>query len=320
MKCLYNYIRESILDDEDEIMDKAKDKVIDNLLMDISSYICKHQHWGTISVVQFVEDTLVVSPDVHEFRVDNQISDMLINLHKVRPFDEIGATHVIKFENGDLLDGKTIKTIRCANAFIGGRVSLIKGVDFDLEQPASNLRPRFVCENDDVTLEDVEVWMEEGNIRDRMKFAGIPTLKKFKAHNVSSVHIYSALALDKASLIKKMNEFFDPTYKYVIDDVGGKMISRKGDFKTIVATVNNPRKYNPDHIIGNPFSVNKNARISDIIDLKCFDDELIKIGIANNNVEIDFTTTYGLPNSNGSYFKDKLPNDKDWEVWVYKRP
>ena len=319
MKCLYNYIRESILDDEDEIMDKAKDKVIENLLMDISSYICKHQHWGTISVVQFVEDALVVSPDVHEFVVDNQMSDMLINLHKARPFNEIFAQHVIKFENADLLDGKTIKTIRCANAFIGGRVSLIKGVDFDLEQPASNIRPRFVCENDDVTLENVEVWMEEGNIRDRMKFAGIPTLKKFKAHNVSAVHIYSALAFDKASLIKKMNEFFDPTYKYVIDDVGGKMISRKGDFKTIVATTNNPRKYDPDKIIGNPFSVNKNAKISDITDLKCFDDELMKIGIANNNVEIDFTTTWGTPTLYGSYFKDDLPNDKGWEVWVYKR-
>jgi hypothetical protein len=320
MRPLYNYIRESLLDDEDEIMDKAKDKVIENLLMDISSYICKTYHWGNISLVKFIENVLVISSDVHEFRIDNQISDMLIDLHKVRPFDEISAQHVIKFENEDLLDGKTIKTFRCANAFIGGRVSLIKGVNFDLEQPASNLRPRFSCENDSVTLEDVEVWMEEGNIRDRMRFDGIPTLKKFKAHNVSSVHIYSALAFDKASLVKKMNEFFDPTYKYVIDDVGGKMISRKGDFKTIVATVNNPRKYNPDHIIGNPFSVNKNARISDIIDLKCFDDELMKIGIANNNVEIDFTTTYGLPNSNGSYFKDKLPNDDGWEVWVYKRP
>ena len=318
MRPLCNYIRESILDDEDVIMDKAKDKTIENLLMDISSYICKSYHWGNISLVKFIGDALVVSHDVHEFRIDNQISSMLINLHKVRPFDEIGAPHVIKFENDDLLDGKTIKTIRCANAFIGGRVSLIKGVNFDLEQPGSNLRPRFVCENDDVTLEDVEVWMEEGNIRDRMKFAGIPTLKKFKAHNVSAVHIYSALAFDKASLIKKMNEFFDPTYKYVIDD-GNKMVSRKGDFKTIVATTNNPKKYNPDNIIGNPFSVNKNAKISDIIDLKCFDNELRKIGIANNNVEIDFITSWAVPNSNGNYFKDDLPNDKDWEVWVYKR-
>ena len=310
MRSLYNYIRESILDDEDDIMDKAKDKVIENLLMDISSYICKRQHWGTISVVRFIEDTLVVSPDVHDFVIDNQISDMLIDLHKAHPFDEIGALHVIRFENGDLLDGKTIKTVRCANAFIGGRISLIKGVDFVLEQPAPSIRPRFVCENDDITLEDVEVWMEEGSIRDRMKFAGIPTLKKFKAHNVSAVHIYSALAFDKASLIKKMNEFFDPTYKYDIDDVGGKTISRKGDFKTIVATTNNPRKYDPDKIVGNPFSVNKNAKISDIIDLKCFDDELTKIGIANNNVEVDFITSWAVPVLNGGYFKDDLPNDK----------
>lgn len=318
MKHINQYIAESLLDDDDDIMNSAKDKVIENLLMDINSYICKTYHWGNISLVKFIGDALVISHDVHEFRIDNQMSDMIINLHKVRPFDEIGAPHVIKFENADLLDGKTIKTFRCANAFIGGRVSLIKGVNFDLEQPASNLRPRFVCENDNVTLEDVELWMEEGNIRDRMKFAGIPTLKKFKAHNVSAVHIYSALAFDKASLIKKMNEFFDPTYKYVIDD-GNKMVSRKGDFKTIVATTNNPKKYNPDNIIGNPFSVDKNARISDIIDLKCFDDNLMKIGFANNNVEITFTTTWGAPTLYGSYFKDDLPNDKGWEVWVYKR-
>lgn len=319
MRPLYNYIQESILDDEDEIMDKAKDKVIENLLMDISSYICRRYHWGDISLVKFIEDALVISSDVGEFRIDNQISDMLIDLYKARPFNEIFAQHVIKFENGDLLDGKTIKTIRSANVFIGGRVSLIKNVNFDLEQQTVVIRPRFVCENNNVTLENVEVWMEEGNIRDRMKFAGIPTLKNFKAHNVSAVHIYSALAFDKDLLIKKMNEFFDPTYKYVIDDVGGKMISRKGDFKTIVATTNNPKKYNPDKIVGNPFSVDKKARISNIIDLKCFDDNLMKIGFANNNVEIDLVTTWGAPTLSGGYFKADLPNDEGWEVWVYKR-
>lgn len=319
MKRLYNYIQESLLDDEDDIMDKAKDKGIENLLMDISSYICKRYHWGNISLVKFVEDTLIISSYVREFRIDNQISDMLIDLHKVRPFDEISSPHVIKFENGDLLDGKTIKTIRSAKVFIGDRVSLIKNVNFDLEKPTVVIRTRFVCENDNITLENVEVWMEDGSIRDGMKFAGVPILKNFKAHNVSSIRIYSALVFNKVSLIKKMNEFFDQTYKYVINDVGGKMILRKGDFKTIVATTNNPRKYNPDKILGNPFAVDKNAKISNIIDLKCFDDELRKIKIANNNVAIDFITSRAAPTLSGGYFKDNLPNDEGWEVWVYKR-
>ena len=41
MKHINRYIAESLLDDDDDIMNSAKDKVIENLLMDINSYICK---------------------------------------------------------------------------------------------------------------------------------------------------------------------------------------------------------------------------------------------------------------------------------------
>lgn len=319
MKHLSQCINESLLDDEDEIVSKGLDKAIENMIEDINRAIGARNNWGRVKAVSFVENALCISNEVSEFKIDAKMADMLLDLHKVRPFDEISARHSITFENDRLLDGKTIKTVRCERVFLTGQTSMVKNVDFDLENPSLALRARFTCYSRNITLENVNIWMEDGSVSDRMRFDSIPTLKNFKAHNVSRVAIYSPSAFDQVSIQKKMNEFFDPTYKYVIDDVGGKMISRKGDLKTIVATVNNPRKYVPSRIVGNPFVISKSAKLADIIDLKCFDNELIGVSIANNNVEFEFRREKN--SSPGVFtFNAPLPNDKGWELLVYKRP
>ena len=318
MKHLNQCILESLLDDEDDIMSTAYDKTIENLIDNINDAIGARHNWGKIKAVSIIENALCISGEVSEFKVDAKMADMILDLHKVKPFDELSVTHNITFENDRLLDGKIIKTIRCERVFLSGQTSVVKNVDFDLENPSLALRARFTCYSRNITLENVNIWMEDGSIRDRMRFDGIPTLKNFKAHNVSRVVIYSPSAFDQVSIQKKMNEFFDPTYKYVIDDVGGKMISRKGDLKTIVATVNNPRKYVPLRIVGNPFSISKSAKLTDIIDLKCFDDELNGISISNNNVEFEFRKDKTAPAF--TTFRAFLPNDKGWELFVYKRP
>lgn len=317
MKHLSQCINESLLDDEDEIMAKELDRVVEDYLDRIFAYLYKSKHVKNVDSVKFIEDTLHIKGFAYA-KLDYTITDLILELHKARPFDEISVAGGIEFYDDRLLDGKTIKTVRAKSVTFYYQVHNVTGVDFDLSMSSEQLKTKFVSTSFSITFDNVNVYMNGGSIYDRMRFASIPILKKFNATKVWQVSIYSPSLFDHSSERKQIESFFDTDYKYEIN-IGGKVSKRKGDLKTIVATVNNPRKY-MYRFEGNPFKIRPTAKIKDLINTDMFDDELKVISFSNNNVIIKFNRKDSDEYSGtGTYSECNLPNDPDWKLCMFQR-
>ena len=119
-----------------------------------------------------------------------------------------------------------------------------------------------------------------------MRFLEWPNLKNTYCHGVKSVCIYSPSVFDDDDAKKILNGFIDPTYTYSITDAKKGEVVRKGDLRTLVATVNNPKRYLVDTADDIMFCIRKSAKLKDIIDITKFDKDLEWISISNNGVVI----------------------------------
>lgn len=325
MKSLYKYIHESLLDDEDEIFDRAEEAVVREQLAKINAIICKNQNWRGGEHVKFVENFLVFI-DIYELQVTAELSEALIDLHKVHEFDTICAPYKISILDGALMDGKLIQVIKASHLLLGYRVDKVSNIIFDLSQdPRGYQNPRFVAQSlsKGLTMTNVEIYMGGVWIINKLVFSQIPTLKNVKIEGAQRVNVYGALLFDNMDCLNKFNGFFDPKYKYNITDSTGKTTMRKGDMKTIVATFNNPKKYPQTNMVEPPYSIQPNAKIKDILDPEMFGDSVNLISFANNNVAFTFyrdDSQRQTPKiSKTSSGPIDLPNDKRWKLEIAKK-
>jgi hypothetical protein len=322
MKSLYKYIHESLLDDEDEIFDRAEEVVVRDMIAKIDKLVLKRSIWGG-ECTKFIENTLLINHS--NVRVDSELLEALLDLHKVKPFDTISVAHTLEILEEELLNGKTIETIRASNVILGHKVNNVSNMVFDLaEQPLGLNKPRFisVALGKGLTMTNVEIYMYGETRIDKALFSNIPVLRNVKFEKVLEVQIYNPQLFEKVIVLDGFNKFFDTKYLYKVTTSADKTISRKGDVKTIVATVNNPIKYTQDNMVGMPYSINSNAKLSDIFDNTSFSDELNRITFANNNVEFEFyrddAQRLKFPKKN-KFGPTDLPNDKGWHLEICKK-
>lgn len=324
MKSLYKYIHESLLDDEDEIFDRAEEVVVREQLAKINAIICKNQNWRGGEYVKFIENFLTFI-DIYELQVTAELSEALIDLHKVREFDTINVPYKISILDDTLMDGKLIHEIKASSLVLGYRVNKVSNIIFDLSQdPRGYQTPKFNSQSlsRGITMTNVEIYMGDGGDMNRLFFSQIPTLKNVKIEGAKRVNVYGALLFDNTDCLNKFNGFFDPKYKYKITDSIGKTTMRKGDMKTIVATFNNPKKYPQTNMVEPPYSISPSAKIKDILDPKMFGDDVNMISFANNNVKFTFyrddSQRHVAKISRVSSGPIDLPNDKGWHLEICK--
>lgn len=318
MKHLKEYIVESLLDDDDTIMANAHREVFKGYINQLNDIIKAQNHYMGGDHVELVENSLMFkTPFVS---INQKMAALIIEFRKVVEFDEIWGDGEIEFnERGDLLDGKVIKTFRCKKVTIK-YATRVSDVDFCLENYSTAMASKFVFEYGNPIMTNVNIYMDGQNFGDRMRFLEWPSFKNVQTHGVKSLQVYSPSIFDEIEVKKALNNFIDPTYEYSIEDSKKGRITRKGDLRNLVATVNNPKRYLVDTADDIMFSIQKSSKLKDLIDVTKFDKDLEWVSILNNGVGIYFRRKgsklnflSGEPHIN--LFMN-LPNDPEWEMIV----
>lgn len=327
MKALKCYIKESLLDSEDELDKNADNAVINLILKNIDESISKHQrrrHDAVISTVEgselkFIEGTYAqITDDVLENIIDLQKltnidaitfeSENIFSKHKVDGLIEIRRCYDFS---------KHIKTINTPRIkFICQKN--ISDLTINLFPVQGSLHPSFFAEynlSDEVKNVNINMRTMGGSVLcNAMKFSYIPKFINCKIIGVLAVRVYDPSLFMDSDVKKLFDKFLDVNYKAPYDDTKTKdVVYRKGNITTLRASLVNKRRYVYDH--HTPlFKINPNAKLNDIINIDNFDDKLIDITLRDNGVCIHFVKypPYGVEPCK----VQQLPNDPDWHMYI----
>ena len=347
MKSLY----ESLLDDFEDMESSQDTDNVNNLLLpqaDEEAGVYKYKYGRPILTnkklrngedipeTSFIENGILKLGHCKFYEYTPKVHDILMEAKSIAPYDEIHHGTELVFGGMKEVNSKVAKTINLYNGGVtfGMATKLVKDLNINVwinEAGDSLLHPPIDNPNGD-RLEMVNCKITcGGNFLDnkKMRFGDIPEFKNCKITGINKVNIYGPFCIrDRED--KLLSNIFDETYKAKYVDASGKEYIRKGDLKTLVATVNNPKKYllQKSELGYCKFAVNPKFKLEDIIDINCFDKDLDYIQISDNNVGIIFfKSKHETIYVNPSYFSEVvtlkntqyLPNNKEWRVTVLKR-
>ncbi len=349
MKSLY----ESLLDDFEDMESSQDTDNVNNILLpqaDEEAGVYKYKYGRPIQTdkklsngedipeTSFIENGILKLGHCRFYEYTPEVHDILMKAKSIAPYDEIHHGTELAFANGmKEVTSKVAKTINVYNGGVkfGMTTKLVKDLNINvwinkvgdqafLHPPIDNANGfKLEMVNCKITC--------GGNYLDnkRMRFGDIPEFKNCKITGINRINIYGPFCVrDRDD--KLLSDIFDETYKAKYVDASGKEYIRKGDLKTLAATVNNPKKYllQESELGECKFAVNPKFKLEDLIDIKCFDKDLDYIQISDNNVGIIFfKSKYETIPVNASYFVEGvtskntqcLPNNKEWKVTVLKR-
>ena len=192
----------------------------------------------------------------------------------------------------------------------------------------------------DVTFDNCKIThnMSKYLKNNMISMSSLPTFNNCKITGIEGLVIYDCMGVKDADN-SDFGYLFDETYK-VSFELSGKITSRKATLKNVCAFANNLKKYHqlyfkPEKEGDVIFKINPDFKLTNFIDIKCFDKNLKFIEIADNNVGIfffkkgydqklsEFNTNVSrlkISSISNKFNCTDLPNDKDWCVAVLKRP
>lgn len=324
LKC---YIKESLLDDEEELNKNADNAVINHVLKNIDKSISTHRlrrHDDVVSAVEggelkFIEGTYAqITDDVLKNIIDLQKltnidaitfeSENIFSKHKVDGLIEIHRCYDLS---------KHIKTINTPRVkFISQKD--ISDLTINLFPIKGSLHPSFFAEynlSDEVKNVNINMRTMGGSIlSNALKFSYIPKFINCKITGVLSVRVYDPSLFLDSDVKKLFDKFLDVNYKAPYHDVKtNDVVYRKGNITTLRASLVNKRRYVYDSYTP-LFKINPNAKLSDIINIDNFDNKLIDIVLRDNGISIHFVK-YPPYGTEPCKFQ-QLPNDPDWHMYI----
>ena len=351
---LKEYLKESLLDDFDTLNDKIHDDIVSDILKSADNIACERtRHNFIIHNPSRIEDGVLKLADMHEYVYTQQVHEQFEKIKKVEPYDTIYSSKRLIFEDIMKIDETIAKKIIVPgdSLILGVRTNIIENVEIELG--ASGRIKGFLSALDASRSLSEKIFnnckiinlLSPTSGYSRMKFSDIPKFNNCEIKNISTVYIYGA------SILKdRTDRFFDslvdpdhialysskptPPAKNLRPDnweqvFGNKadMIKKKGNFKQLYACLNNPKKYNfvPSEYGDTMFKINPKFKLKDLFDVKCFDGNLTRIQISDNNVGVIFYKKNAKKDFDlfghkiGPENDLPLPNDSDWNVIICKK-
>lgn len=306
MLTLYKYLRESIFDDDDELM-KNNDKamvghMLEKVPNDYFGIDNGGDHLATIKGdnIYINSGTIVVYPE---------FDDLAKYADTVYAYG-LNLTQYVK--NGG--NFSKFKTIHCTSIYNSMYTSNIEFNNIDiniygarflrelLDKEAGSLGHRFrssttggtiKCFCNTLKFENVNINFDKDSMVRQIR-CDIQTFPDFSGlkTNVWLIKLYSPGILKKPETIKYLDKVFDHIGKteeigrdlsYGIVDAGKPKPIK--NFKHIYAIVNNPKKYG---IFSSRFQINPNISLKDVFPWIKNMPELRSIAIADNNIMVRF--------------------------------
>lgn len=329
MITLYKYLRESIFDDEEEILDNA---LATTLLKELANKLAPKLLTSIVrranieDVCKMEDKTLHIDAYASRSGCANFNHDSLQAFKKIKELTEIDCIESncnisITSDDKPLTPSLLCKTIKAASAFIYYTDS-ISDINFDLRNEGSFSSAIKFYGMDSLDLKNVTVNIPKvSHKRPQACFDCMPNMSNCKFNGVNILEISSPSLFNDAGLKKKLDNFFDSKHEafYVNPKKGPGNIKRSSKWIKLKATVNNSGLEFVSSDNNKMFGISPNAKLSDIIDLKAFPD-LEYVVIRDNNISVDF-------NKNGKESETyhrlspnilRLPNDPEWTAEVYK--
>ena len=312
-------------------------------------------HAGTISKPSHIENGVLKLANIHEYVYTQQVHEQFEKLKQIEPYNTIYSSKRLVFEDIEKIDETVAKKIIIPNdvVIIGAGTNVIENVEFEVG--GSGRVKGFLSVLSAMRSHSKKIFnnckfnnrLSVSSHLSRMKFSDIPKFNNCKISNIHTIYIY-----DETSLKDRPDRFFeklvDPSHIALYSltptpppknlrpdnwaETFGKNVkttTKKGDFKQLYACLNNPKKYQfvPSEYGDTMFKINPKFKLEDLFDIKCFDNNLTRIQISDNNIGVIFynknTKKYFdldlIAHKIGPENDLPLPNDKDWNVIICKK-
>jgi hypothetical protein len=327
MITLYKYLRESIFDDEEEILDNTMATVLLNELIPklFTSISLKLKGKPAEDICKIENKTLYIDAKSTHSGCANFNQDSLRAFKKIKELTEIDCIES-NYNINICLDKKLDSSILCktikATSIIIYYADPISDINFELYNGGVFSSSIKFYGMNSLDLKNVTVNMPKlPNKRPTVSFDCMPNISNCKFNGVNILEISDPDLFNDTDLKKKLDNFFDSKHEafYVNPKKGNNNIKRSSKWIKLKATVNNSGLEFVSSDNNKMFGISPNAKLSDIIDLKAFPD-LDYIIMRDNNISVDF-------NRNGKeseiYHRHspnilRLPNDPEWSVELYK--
>lgn len=327
MITLYKYLRESIFDDEEEILDNT---LATTLLNELTPKLFTSLRGTKVEDVCKIENkTLYIdAKSTHCGCASfNQQSSIPIfkKIKKLTEIDCIESNYNININYDKKLDPSVLcKTIKATSISVFYTPS-ISDMNFELYNDGGFSSTIKFYGMNSLDLKNTTVNIPKmPHKRPATYFEFIPNISNCKFNGVKILNIENPSLFNDAGLKKKLDNFFDSKHEafYYVNSRKGKgndTTKRSSKWIKLKATVNDSKLEFVSSDNNKMFNIAPSAKLSDIIDLNAFPD-LEYIIIRDNNISVDFTKngkeseTYHRLSHNIL----RLPNDPEWTVEVYK--
>lgn len=322
MITLYKYLRESIFDDEEEVLDNSISKSIDKELKELDELFAAK--WGKSPLYsRLVNDTLLLL-DTRYKGINPKIYDKIKDIREFTGFTNIRTKGSIIFDI-PVTDSSLGDEIICTRMQFSKNVNIVKDIQLTFDN-RMDYYGYILQSDDDISFQNVEF---KYNIRDTSSFEstfffqGVPTFKNcYNFNGLKKIYIYKRDAFKHHWIAKKINDLLlDDKHiaTYRDSKIADKYHKRKGDLKTLSMTIKMQNKYIFDSSEnGKLFKIKPNAKLKDILDVDGFKDlNHIRITDEGAGVRIDFHRGELTPVFTEQTYCAKLPND-DWYMAIVK--
>lgn len=364
MKTLY----ESLLDDFEDIEQAQDQDIINDHLKMIDASIIKYStgarkpnygnDYSKVGITKLEDGALRFATNGSRLEVYTIYNETLNRIKQLKDLlqgsnniDTIISTNSVQL--GDTkMDGDIIKNIEITgdSLRLDRRMHKLTGLNIKIhaiESEGSNLftgrtvTPALISNSCmDVTFDNCKITHNASKYlkNNMISMSSLPTFNNCKITGIEGLVIYDVMGVKDADN-SDFGYLFDETYK-VSFEISGKITSRKATLKNVCAFANNPKKYHklyfkPEKEGDVIFKIDPDFKLTNFINIKCFDKNLKFIEIADNNVGIfffkkgydqklsEFNTNVSrlkISSMSNEFNCAELPNDKDWCVAVLKRP
>ena len=281
---LFNYIKESIFDDDDEQLEKVDAQVMIHQIKDSNSpfrqeYLCYdlNSRFAPKNIEKAMFDNGVLTIPTHNVVRDTRGKEAH-SLSYFFPSVNIRELRCLTFTDKhrcELTADNLCKKVTCSN-FKVDITEKVKDIEIELNpkliEKETGLKSNTLsrCSFDGPfkpILENVSInfvnYIAGGNMGKQILFHDWPILKNFKT-NANVISVYDPMAFDDDDLDKIFNIFEWPLKVMVRDHKTGedREIVVKG-LKKAKAIANNYRRYTP---LTQVFKLKPNAKLSDVLD------------------------------------------------------
>ena len=344
MKNLYKYLRESLLDDFEDLEISQDNDNIKSIVgsMDKLSALYPNKYPQTFRNEEAqeysrIDDGILKLCSCRSYNLTTKTIEMLNDLKSIKKFDTIWALNSISFDNrpevNDIMLAKNIITFHGGIEF-GKYTSKVS--DLNIKTCVDNNNCSLsVIRSDCFSIEfnncEIQHNPSKSNTGNYMYMIDKPKFVNCKISGINEIIVYDCLGVRDAGN-EGFDNLFDENYKITLND-GVKTSVKRATFRNVCAIINNPKKYSATYFEkefkeGCIFKVNPKFKLENVIDIKCFNKDLKHIEFVDNNVGILFYKHKYNPNVHisrliladiSTYNTAVLPNNKDWSVAILKR-